>query len=88
MARPLRVQFPGAIYHVMSRGNGRQKIFRDERDYGRFLVSAWMQPLTRPEQWQWSSYPGYHHKPIGELQQSPKRIAATPPGSVDRQVEK
>lgn len=38
MARPLRIQFPGAIYHVMSRGNGRQKIFRDERDYGRMLV--------------------------------------------------
>ena len=37
MARPLRVQFPGAIYHAMSRGNGRQKIFRNERDYGRFL---------------------------------------------------
>ncbi len=37
MARPLRVQFPGAIYHAMSRGNGRQKIFRDEPDYGRFL---------------------------------------------------
>ncbi len=37
MARPLRLQFPGAIYHAMSRGNGRQKIFFDERDYHRFL---------------------------------------------------
>jgi len=37
MARPLRIEFPGAIYHVMSRGNARQEIFRDERDYGRFL---------------------------------------------------
>lgn len=37
MARPLRIQFAGAIYHVMSRGNARQKIFRDDRDYGRFL---------------------------------------------------
>ncbi len=37
MARPLRIQFPGAIYHAMSRGNGRQKIFCDEPDYGRFL---------------------------------------------------
>ncbi len=37
MARALRIQFPGAIYHAMARGNARQKIFRDERDYGRFL---------------------------------------------------
>jgi len=37
MARVLRIQFPGAIYHVMARGNARQSIFRDERDYGRFL---------------------------------------------------
>ena len=36
-ARALRIQFPGAIYHVMARGNARQKIFRDQRDYGRFL---------------------------------------------------
>ena len=37
MARPLRVQFPGAIYHAMSRGHGRQKIFRDEPDHVRFI---------------------------------------------------
>lgn len=35
MARPLRVEFPGAIYHVMSRGNARRTIFRDEADYQR-----------------------------------------------------
>jgi len=37
MARPLRIQYPGAIYHAISRGNAWQKIFRDERDYGRLL---------------------------------------------------
>jgi REP element-mobilizing transposase RayT len=37
MGRPLRVEFPGAIYHVMSRGNARRPIFHDERDYGRLL---------------------------------------------------
>jgi len=37
MARPLRVQFAGAIYHAMARGNARQRIFRDDRDYGRFF---------------------------------------------------
>ena len=32
MARPLRIEYPGAIYHVMSRGNARQRIFRDDED--------------------------------------------------------
>ncbi len=37
MARPLRIEYPGAIYHVMSRGNQRRPIFDDERDYHRLL---------------------------------------------------
>jgi REP element-mobilizing transposase RayT len=32
MARPLRIEFAGAIYHVMSRGNARQAIVRDDAD--------------------------------------------------------
>jgi hypothetical protein len=32
MARPLRVQFSRALYHVTARGNERKPIFRDERD--------------------------------------------------------
>jgi REP element-mobilizing transposase RayT len=32
MARPLRVEFAGAIYHVTSRGNARSAIFRDDED--------------------------------------------------------
>ena len=37
MARPLRVEFPGAIYHVTSRGNAKQAIFIDDEDRGRFI---------------------------------------------------
>jgi putative transposase len=37
MARPLRIQFPGAHYHVMCRGNGRQKIFYGEDDQKKFV---------------------------------------------------
>jgi REP element-mobilizing transposase RayT len=37
MARQLRVQYPGAIYHVMNRGNRREPIFLDERDRELFL---------------------------------------------------
>ena len=32
MARPLRIEFAGAVYHVMSRGNARQDIVLDDAD--------------------------------------------------------
>jgi putative transposase len=37
MARPLRIEYPGAIYHVMSRGNARQAIVRDDVDRQKLL---------------------------------------------------
>ncbi|MCK4486466.1 MAG: transposase, partial [Desulfobacterales bacterium] len=37
MARPLRIQYPGAFYHVTSRGNERKAIFRSNSDRERFL---------------------------------------------------
>jgi len=37
MARPLRMDYPDAFYHVLSRGNERKEIFRDEKDHLRFL---------------------------------------------------
>ena len=33
MPRPLRVEYAGAIYHVMNRGNRRERIFRNPEDY-------------------------------------------------------
>jgi len=38
MARPLRIEFKGAVYHITSRGNARQEIFLDEKDFADFLV--------------------------------------------------
>lgn len=37
MARPLRIEYPGAYYHVTSRGNERRAIFADDTDKRRFL---------------------------------------------------
>jgi putative transposase len=37
MARPIRINFEGAYYHVINRGRGRMNIYRDERDYKEFL---------------------------------------------------
>ena len=32
MARPLRIEYPGAFYHVINRGIERRPIFRDRDD--------------------------------------------------------
>ena len=37
MARPLRLEFPGAIYHLTGRGNARQKVFFTDADRELFL---------------------------------------------------
>ena len=37
MARPLRIEYPGAIYHVTSRGNARAAIFKEDADRELFL---------------------------------------------------
>ncbi len=39
MARPLRIQYPGALYHVMSRGDRREDIFLDDYDRESFLAT-------------------------------------------------
>jgi len=38
MTRHLRIQYPGAYYHITSRGNERKNIFRDNRDREQFLA--------------------------------------------------
>ena len=40
MARKLRIEYPGAVYHVMSRGNQGGLIFRDDRDRKLFLETV------------------------------------------------
>jgi REP element-mobilizing transposase RayT len=37
MARPLRIEYPNAVYHVTSRGNARNKIFLSDQDRENFL---------------------------------------------------
>jgi REP element-mobilizing transposase RayT len=39
MARPIRIQFSGAFYHVISRGNAKQAIFADDKDRLLFLAN-------------------------------------------------
>jgi len=38
MAPPLRIEFPGAVNRVTSRGNARQSIVVDDRDRAQWLT--------------------------------------------------
>ena len=53
MARPLRIEFSGALYHVTTRGNAQQDIFLDDEDLQQFLgvlarVASRFHLLNRP----------------------------------------
>ena len=37
MARPLRIEFPGALYHLTMRGNAHQDVFLDDKDRDGYL---------------------------------------------------
>jgi len=37
MARPPRVEVPGAVYHVTARGNERRALLRDDTDRDEYL---------------------------------------------------
>jgi len=38
MARPLRIEYPGAFYHVTSRGDEQKDVFKNQRDREKFLA--------------------------------------------------
>ena len=37
MTRPLRIEYPGAVYHITSRGNEKKPVFKDDSDRENFL---------------------------------------------------
>jgi len=62
MARPLRLEYPGAVYHVMARGHERAAIYRDRADREKFV--ALLGSITSDEQWVIHSYclmPNHYH---------------------------
>ena len=54
MARKLRIQYPGAIYHVMNRGDHREEIFQDDHDRKRFLET--LEEVCAKTDWQVHSF--------------------------------
>ena len=54
MARKLRIEYPGAIYHVINRGDRREAIFHDDRD--RELFVATLAEACAKADWQGQAY--------------------------------
>jgi REP element-mobilizing transposase RayT len=54
MARPLRLEYPGAVYHVMARGHERSTIYRDTADREKFL--ALLGSIAQDEPWVLHAY--------------------------------
>jgi putative transposase len=49
MARPPRFQYPGAVYHVMARGDGGKRIFAGKEDHESFL--HWLERVCQSHGW-------------------------------------
>ena len=54
MPRKLRIQYPGAMYHVMNRGDQRENIFKDDKDRQRFIDT--LAEACRKTDWQVHAY--------------------------------
>ena len=77
MARPIRVEFPGAVYHVMARGNERREVFRDDQDRTRFLET--LAETVRQFGLRVQSYclmPNHYHMVLGTPQANLSRAMA------------
>jgi len=58
MPRKLRVEYEGAVYHVMSRGDQRERIYVDDADRRRFLET--LGEACAKAEWQLHAY--CHHR--------------------------
>jgi REP element-mobilizing transposase RayT len=79
MARPLRIEFPGALYHVTTRGNARRAIFKSDSDRWRFLET--LDDTAERHHWLVHAYclmPNHYHllveTPEGNLSAGMRRL--------------
>lgn len=54
MARPIRIEYDGAVYHVTSRGNARKAIYKDDEDREKFLKI--LEEVNRKYNWLCHAY--------------------------------
>jgi REP element-mobilizing transposase RayT len=62
MARPLRIEYPGALYHVTSRGNAREPIFLEDAD--RYVFLDRLREVVESHYWLCHAYclmTNHHH---------------------------
>ena len=62
MGRSLRVEYVGAMYHVINRGNARGEIYWDDKDYDYF--KWWMGKVCEKAGWKvhaWTLMPNHYH---------------------------
>jgi putative transposase len=79
MTRPLRIEYPGALYHVTTRGNARWTIFKGDSDRWRFLET--LDDTTERHHWLVHAYclmPNHYHllveTPEGNLSAGMRRL--------------
>ncbi len=98
MARPLRIESPGAFYHVMHRGNDDTDIFKSNRDREKFLeyvgkaverydikihVPEPYFQLTRMYGWYWNRMRGDRKKQEEREKETAERESETIEDSID-----
>lgn len=49
MARPLRIQYPGAVYHLTLQGNAKKPVYKDDQDRESFLMT--LQQVNKRYNW-------------------------------------
>jgi len=85
MARQIRIEYPGAIYHITSQGNAQQPIFETKADRYHFL-SILEQGCKR---YQWSVYACYRRsKPAGICRYFVEKKIVQPLFSIDASFRK
>jgi putative transposase len=93
MARKVRVEYPGAIYHVINRGDHQEAIFADDRDRIRFVET--LGEACAKAQWQVHAYclmSNHFHllveTPLGNLVAGMKWLLGTYTGRFNRRHRK
>jgi len=79
MARPLRIEYPGAFYHVMNRGQSRRSIFVEDKGRRSFLdLLAEIARLWKIEIYAYCLMDNYYHlllaTPTGELSRAMRHL--------------